>query len=143
MASGGAGGKLWDDGRLRGLKVLLVDDNRDAAISLSRLLQGFGCETEVCFDGASALATAEALAPQVAILDIRLPDIPGTEVCSRLRASDSLRALHLVALTGATDSATLERMSAVGFDATLTKPVELDELLDTLSIVASAGNSSV
>lgn len=119
----------------QGLKVLLVDDNRDSAMAMARLLSGFGCCTEFRVDASSALESVEAFGPDVVILDIRLPDIPGTEVCRRLRSFDFLRDSTLVALTGATDDRTLALVREAGFHRTLTKPVELDSILDVLRSV--------
>jgi CheY-like chemotaxis protein len=122
---------------LTGLKVLLVDDHRDSADSMAWLLQSFGCEAQARFDGASALACVEALEPDVVFLDIRLPDMPGTEVCRRMRSLSALGATTLVALTGATDDRTLVSVEEAGFDRTLTKPVELDDILEVLCSAAS------
>ena len=122
---------------LSGLRVLLVDDHRDSADSMAWLLKSFGCEAEARFDGASALGCVEALKPHVIFLDIRLPDMRGTEVCRRLRTLETLTGTTVVALTGATDDATLEAVREAGFDRTLTKPVELGEVLDVLKAAAS------
>ncbi len=118
---------------MQGLKVLLVDDHRDAATALGRLLEEFGCRIEVCFDGGSALAAAESMHPDAIILDVRLPDLPGTEVCRRLRTVPALRDTSVIALTGAADDATLDRVNRAGFDCTLTKPVAVDAVLAALS----------
>lgn len=123
---------------LQGLKVLLVDDNRDGATAMARLLASFGCQASTCFDGGSALASAEQAAPHVMILDLRLPDVPGTEVCSRLRATPGFDSTLLVALTGATDQGTLDRARQCGFDRVLAKPVDLDDLLGLLKSVIPA-----
>jgi DNA-binding response OmpR family regulator len=117
---------------LTGLKVLLVDDHRDSADSMAWLLQTFGCQADTRFDAASALASVEALNPDVIFLDIRLPDMPGTELCRRLRSLDSLTGTMLIALTGATDDRTLASVREAGFDHTLTKPVELGAILEVL-----------
>ncbi len=122
----------WDTEKMQGLKVLLVDDHRDAAMAMARLLQEFGCRTDVCFDGTSALARAQAERPEVVILDVRLPDLPGTEVCRRLRSSPETAGMLLIALTGAADDATLQSVRLAGFDCTLTKPVSLDAVLNAL-----------
>lgn len=120
-----------------GLKVLLVDDNRDSVTAMARLLAGFRCEVEYCLEGSAALESAETMAPDVMILDIRLPDIPGTEVCRRLLPLDALGRTTFVALTGATDERTLDLVREAGFHRTLTKPVELDSILDVLRGAAS------
>jgi CheY-like chemotaxis protein len=122
-----------DGTRLSGLKVLLVDDNQASATSLARLLRGLGCDAQVRFDGTSALDCAQVLVPDVVILDIRLPDMAGTEVCRRLRAQQAPQRTVLVALTGATDPQTLTAVEQAGFDQILTKPVELQAILEVLA----------
>lgn len=117
---------------LSGLRVLLVDDHRDSADSMGWLLQTFGCATECCFDGTSALERAGSFQPHVVFLDIRLPDMPGTEVCRRLLQQDWLSDTLLVALSGATDDDTVASIDAAGFHHRLTKPVELDEVMAVL-----------
>lgn len=117
---------------LTGLTVLLVDDHRDSADSMAWLLTSFGCEAHARFDAASALACVEELKPHVVFLDIRLPDMPGTEVCRRLRKLPALTGTRVVALTGATDDTTLDAVREAGFDRTLTKPVELTDVLAVL-----------
>lgn len=124
---------------LTGLKVLLVDDHRDSAESMAWLLQTFGCEAHVRFDGTSALEDAPSLAPDVVFLDIRLPDIPGTELCRRFRTHEALQHTILVALTGATDDATLASIGESGFHRSLTKPVELPSILEVLEEAAARG----
>lgn len=127
-----------DRPELVGLKVLLVDDHRDSADSMAWLLQSFGCEAHARFDATSALADVEALCPDVALLDIRLPDMSGIELCRRLRALPSLEPIVLVAVTGASDDRTQEAIREAGFDHALTKPVELSEMLSVLRDAASS-----
>lgn len=122
---------------LTGIKVLLVDDHRDSADSMAWLLQSFGCDAHARFDAGSALKDVEALKPDVVFLDIRLPDMPGTELCRRLRANPALEGATLVALSGATDDATRAAVRNAGFHRSLTKPVELNEILDVLAEAAN------
>lgn len=122
---------------LTGLRVLLVDDHRDSAESMAWLLQSFGCEAHFRFDAATALECVEALEPDVVILDIRLPDMPGTELCRRLRSLPGLERTAFVALTGATDDATLASIRTSGFHRALTKPVELHSILEVLREAAA------
>lgn len=126
-----------DREQLAGVKVLLVDDHRDSADSMAWLLQSFGCEAHARFDASSALADVESLCPDVAFLDIRLPDMSGIELCRRLRAIPSLEPIVLVAVTGATDDRTQAGIREAGFDRALTKPVELTEVLSVLREAAA------
>jgi len=104
-------------------RILVVDDNRDAADSLAMCLQLEGHEALAVYSSEAALAQAAAYAPQIVLLDIGLPFMNGYEVARRLRAtSDSL---SLIALTGYGKDEDKRRTAAAGFDAHLTKPVDL------------------
>ena len=106
-------------------RVLIVDDNRDAAELLEEGLRGAGHVTRVAFDGPTALRLAAELLPDVALLDIGLPVMDGFELARRLRELPGLAALRLVALTGYGQPSDRERSRVAGFDEHLTKPVEL------------------
>jgi signal transduction histidine kinase/CheY-like chemotaxis protein len=118
---------------VRPLRVLVCDDNTDAAESLATLLQLKGDQVRVCFDGASALEAASSFTPDVVLLDIGLPNgMDGYEVARRLKA-DGARTARLVALTGYGREEDRRRSVEVGFQAHLVKPVEpgvLTSLLD-------------
>ena len=118
--------------RLR-TRVLIVDDNQDAATMLAELLGGFDLEVLVAYDGPSALQTVQTARPQAVLLDIGLPDMDGYEVARRLRSQSSGRELRLIALTGYGDAAARQRSQAAGFDHHLVKPVNLDVLLSLLT----------
>jgi PAS domain S-box-containing protein len=109
-------------------RVLLVDDNRDAARSLSMLLQMEGHEVTVAFDGPSALKAAEANPPDVVLLDIGLPGMDGLEVARRLRESSHRPDLVLIALTGYGQDDDVRRSLDAGFNAHVIKPVKLETL---------------
>jgi DNA-binding response OmpR family regulator len=111
-----------------GVRVLVVDDNRDAADSLTMLLALRGYEASVCHDGSSALDTALELAPDVIILDLGLPGIDGFEVCRRLREAGLLKTC-IIAVTGFGQDEDRRRSREVGFDAHMVKPVDSDELV--------------
>jgi CheY-like chemotaxis protein len=108
-------------------RVLIVDDNQDAAMLLSEALQMLGFSTEVAHDGASALTAADRFAPDVALLDLGLPLMDGYEVARRLRAShgDSTK---LIAVTGYGQASDRRRSKEAGFDVHLVKPVDLPDL---------------
>ncbi len=120
-------------------RVLVVDDNADAADSLAQILRLEGFEVEACYDGRSALEAARAFRPDLAFLDLNMPGISGTELAQRLRAEPWARGLTLVALTGMGQKSDLEATSAAGFDAHLTKPAGPDEVL-RLAAGSGAGN---
>jgi PAS domain S-box-containing protein len=111
-----------------GQRVLVVDDNVDAASTLAMLLESLGHETRVVHDGASALRAVVEFRPQTVLLDIGLPDIDGYEVARRLRAIHGLDRLRIVAISGWGQPADRERSRDAGFDLHLVKPVETAEL---------------
>jgi CheY-like chemotaxis protein len=122
-----------------GRRVLVADDNRDAAESMAMLLKFAGCSVDVTFDGASALKLVERLRPQIVLLDIGMPEMDGYEVARRIRAMPHGKEIVLVALTGWGQEEDRRRASAAGFDEHLTKPVD-PALLDTLlALEAPAG----
>jgi signal transduction histidine kinase len=114
-------------------RVLVVDDNVDAARALADGLELFGYETALAYDGPEALATAREFKPDAALLDIGLPVMDGYELATRLRKVPNLCALRLVAITGYGQEADLSRSRAVGIGAHLVKPVMLDALHELLS----------
>ena len=109
-------------------RVLIVDDNRDAARTLELLLRSLGHETRVAYDGAEALAAAPSFEPHVVLLDIGLPGIDGYEVARRLRAMRELERVRIVAITGWGQEADRQRSREAGFDLHLVKPVDPNEL---------------
>lgn len=118
-----------------GLRVLVVDDNVDAAEMLATLLEMNGYEVRVEFDGASALAAALREPPTVALLDIGLPDMDGHELARRLRAEPATAGAVLVALTGYGQAEDQQRAHDAGFDQHMVKPADLDRLLTLLASI--------
>ena len=112
--------------------ILLVEDNDDGRETLQALLEMSGHTVEAARDGATGLDKALALAPDVAIVDIGLPVLDGYEVARRLRAAGIRRTL-LLALTGYGTEADRARVLAAGFDAHLTKPANIAELLELIA----------
>ena len=121
----------------RAVRVLLVDDNVDAAESLAMLLRLWGCEVVVAHDGPDALRAAETQRPEVALLDIGLPGMDGYELARRLRAAADTRGLRLVALTGYGLAADRERALAAGFDEHLVKPASLEVVQQVIERLAA------
>jgi CheY-like chemotaxis protein len=113
-------------------RVLIVDDNADAAEMLTALLQALGYETALANDGAAALEVARGFAPQIALLDIGLPIMDGYELARRLRQLDACRETLLVAVSGYGQPSDRERSRLAGFAHHLVKPVELATLTSLL-----------
>lgn len=113
------------------LRVLLVDDNADAAAATGALLEYMGHAVSVAGTAAAAIAQARHQAPDVALLDIGLPDMDGYALAAQLRRIDP--ALRLVALTGYGQKADVAQALGVGFDLHLTKPATLEDLQRALT----------
>jgi signal transduction histidine kinase len=121
------------------LDILVVDDNTDAAETLSMFLEALGHLTRIAPDGATALELAGCEAPRVFLLDIGLPDMDGYELARRLRALPGTSGATLIALTGYSQPADRERACAAGFDHHLTKPVDATALARLLASLHNPG----
>jgi CheY-like chemotaxis protein len=123
---------------LAGRRVLVVDDNRDAADSLCLLLHGAGAEVEVRYDGPSALQALAQMAapPDVIILDIGMPGMDGYDTARAMRRIPGLEDMTLIALTGWGADSDRQKSSEAGFDRHLTKPVQLDVVQELLAQLA-------
>jgi CheY-like chemotaxis protein len=108
------------------MKVLVADDNRDAALSLGALLEMGDHEVLVVHDGEEALQTARRSMPDVMILDIGMPRLTGDRVARAVRGEPWGGRVLLVAVTGWGEPEDKERASAAGFDHHLTKPIDID-----------------
>jgi PAS domain S-box-containing protein len=108
-------------------RVLVVDDNVDAAESLAALVRMFGHAADVAYDGASAIDKARASRPDVVLCDIGLPGMSGYEVARALRA-EGANGIQLVAVTGYAQPEDLKAALEAGFDRHLAKPVSPDEV---------------
>ena len=113
-----------------GRRLLVVDDNEDAANTVAELLQMSGNEVAVASDGISAVAKTAEFRPDVVLLDIGLPDIDGYEVARRIRKLEGVRQPILIALTGWGQQQDKEAAAAAGFDHHWTKPVDPARLLE-------------
>jgi len=111
-----------------GVRILVVDDNHDAAHMLVMALQLFGCDTAVAHTADMALEVADTFRPEVALLDIGLPDMNGYELARRLRLLPGGVAMTLIAATGWGQDKDRQRAFDAGFDHHLTKPIDLDQL---------------
>ena len=123
-------------------RILVVDDNRDAAESLAMVLSLTGDETRIAFDGFEALETAAVFKPNVMFLDLGLPKLNGYEVARKVRQSPGGDDVLLIALTGWTLETDPSCSIAAGFDEHLTKPIDyfaLSHLLAGVATVETAG----
>ena len=109
-------------------RILIVDDNVDAAETLSMALELFGCETRVAHSAAAALDLAAGFTPQAALLDIGLPDMNGYDLARRLRALPEWRQVSLIAATGWGQEKDRQLAFDAGFDHHLTKPIDFERL---------------
>jgi PAS domain S-box-containing protein len=116
-------------------RVLVADDNEDAALSLGMLLQLMGHDTRVVHDGLEALDVAETFQPELVILDLDMPRVDGYEAARRIRQRPWAHGVMLVALTGWGQTADRLRTEQAGFDRHCVKPVEPDTLSDLVAQV--------
>ena len=114
-------------------RILIVDDNADVRTTLREMLSLDGHEVHEAGDGATGIAIARAHAPDVALIDIALPDVDGYEVARRLRAGENGMRMKLIAVTGFGQPEDERRALEAGFDAHLTKPVRLEQLARAIS----------
>ena len=114
------------------LRVLVVDDNVDAADSAAMLLRRFGHNVRVAYSSEAALEAAVTFRPHLILLDIGLPEMDGYEVARRLREHNELKDVRLVAVTGYGQDADRQRSRAAGFDDHLVKPFNLEQVHQVL-----------
>jgi two-component system CheB/CheR fusion protein len=127
------------DHSVRRRRVLIIEDNMDAAETLRDLLELSGHEVRVAFEGHEGLRLAGTFRPQVVLCDIGLPGMTGYEVARALRADDRFRAVVLVALTGYSLPEDQRRATDAGFAHHVRKPPNLDELIHLLDTARNEG----
>lgn len=110
------------------LRILLVDDNTDAAESLASLLTLIGHETLIAHEGNEAIAKAQSFLPHIAFLDLGLPGMDGYQLAEALQQIPALQGLHLIALTGWGGKEDREKTAAAGFAEHLTKPTGFEDI---------------
>jgi signal transduction histidine kinase/ActR/RegA family two-component response regulator len=133
-----------DEGRGKtktGLRILVVDDNRDSADSLAQLLRLMGGNTRTAYDGEAAVAAAAEFSPDVVVLDIGLPKLNGYEACRRIRALPGAKGVLLIAQTGWGQDGDRQRTRQAGFDHHLIKPVDHTVLMKLLAESSAAVKS--
>jgi two-component system, OmpR family, response regulator len=120
-------------GQMTKPRVLIVDDNPDAATSLALVLGAAGYSVETFFDAASALEAAQRLGPDACVVDINMPGMDGYELARRLRQLTPERPPVLATVTGFSDYEHLDRAAAAGFDLHFTKPANPADVIEQLS----------
>jgi CheY-like chemotaxis protein len=119
-----------------GRRILVVDDNADAADMMRTLLELHGHEVLVAHDGMTALTIAADFGPEIGLFDIGLPTMDGFELARRIRADARTRPMFLVAVTGWGQDEDSQRSRECGFDAHLTKPADPDAVCRLVAGVA-------
>jgi signal transduction histidine kinase/DNA-binding response OmpR family regulator len=114
-------------------RVLIVDDDRDAAEMLAQALEGAGHEVRQEHDGMGAVVAAAQFQPDVVLLDLGLPGMDGIEVARRLRTYPQLAGVRIVALTGFGQGSDRKRSAAVGIESHLVKPVDVDTVMQAIA----------
>jgi CheY-like chemotaxis protein len=114
-------------------RILVVDDNVDAATTLSMILEACGYQTRMAHDGMAALEVAQEFRPQLAFLDIGMSVMDGYDTARSIRRLRGLENMRLVALTGWGAESDRRKSDEAGFDHHLTKPVELEVVQDLLA----------
>ena len=117
-----------------GQRVLVVDDNSDAATSLELLLEMENCEVRTAADGEEALAQVEAFQPELIFMDLAMPRLDGVAATRRIRALPQCQRVRIVALTGWGQATDRQRTREAGMDHHLIKPVSLDDLRSVLAV---------
>jgi CheY-like chemotaxis protein len=117
-------------------QILLVDDQADAIDALAMLLELDGHEVRTAYSGAGALAIVDNFIPDLALIDVSMPDMSGMDLARLLRQNGALAKTRLIALTGYTDEAARQKATAAGFDAHVAQPLSAEQLA---SIIGDTG----
>jgi CheY-like chemotaxis protein len=118
-------------------RILVVDDNADAAFVVAEVLKYRGHVVEVAFGGPEGYAAAVATSPDVVVLDIGMPVMDGYQVAMALRGGAATRAVRLIALTAWGDSESRARVVTSGFDGHLVKPADFESLFQAVEFRAA------
>lgn len=121
-------------GPSRRVRVLVVDDSKDAADSLGLILEQWGFEVRIAYAGTSALGLIGTFAPDIALLDLIMPNMDGIELARRIRACPVGRSMRLIALSGWPHDRTCGCQREADIEAHLVKPVSLERLAQLLNV---------
>ena len=124
------------------VRILVADDNRDAAESLSAMLELYGHDVRTVHDGAAAVKAANEFQPHIALLDIGMPTLNGYEVCRRLRSGSGNADMTVIAITGWSQPMDHQLSREAGFDHHLVKPVDPVALVALIKEVSSGPAAS-
>lgn len=124
----------------RGFRVLVVDDNEDAADSLAFLIRVWGFDARVAYDGAVGLATAREFHPDCMVVDIAMPGIDGYALARQIRENEQLQRTRLIALSAFSGDEHSHRAEQAGFNYLMTKPADLRELQRLLAMMQNILN---
>lgn len=124
-------------------RILVVDDNRDAAMSLAMLLKITGNETHTAHDGFEAVEAAATFRPEIVLLDIGLPKLNGYEACRCIREQPWGKNIAMVALTGWGQAEDREKSKNAGFDGHMVKPVDFVALTKLLAELSAGRQDTV
>lgn len=127
------------DGSGNAPRVLVVDDDVDSAELLRIVLGRAGYEPRLANNARGALTAAAEFRPQIALIDIGLPDMDGFRLAKLLREQPELASCRFIAVTGHTSPSAIARSIAAGFEAHLSKPLDVDDLL---TVIAQSGSGS-
>jgi CheY-like chemotaxis protein len=116
-----------------GVRVLIVEDNHDAADSLATVLRAWGHEVRVAYDGLEALCAIETFSPDVVLADIGLPGLDGFGLAEKLRRKPETKNAVLIAVTAYSDPVSRRRARAAGMKKHFVKPVDLGQMQQTLA----------
>jgi CheY-like chemotaxis protein len=116
-------------------RILIIDDNHDAADTLAMMLKLTGNEVQTCYSGLDGLATAESFQPAAIMLDIGMPVVNGYETCRMIREKNWGKSIIIIALTGYGQQDDIQKSKESGFNAHLVKPLHLPDLTKLLSIL--------
>ena len=117
----------------RNMRILVIDDNIDAADMMAEMLEHLGFSAIAVHDGRGGLDRAQTEPPNVVFLDLGMPEMDGFQVAQALRRLPNAEQIRIVALTAWNDAATTERLEQSCFDDHITKPATIDQLLKTIS----------
>jgi two-component system, OmpR family, response regulator len=121
------------------LRILVVEDNQDAAVTPGELLELSGCQVALAHDGMVAIERAEAFQPEVVLCDLGLPGMDGSQVARELRRRAATARARLIAVSGYGMEEDRRRSAEAGFDLHLTKPLNFDELGRLLEVGTENG----
>lgn len=113
-------------------RVLIIDDNVDAALLLSMVVSAYGHEAVVANCGSDGLQLAQRFCPDIVFLDLGMPEMSGYDVALALRQMPALAHVYIAAVTGWNDTSTRAQVISAGFDLHLTKPAPVESILDVL-----------